>query len=165
MKKRAFTLIEVLVVMAIITVIAVMGAGAYSLAQQGITLDLAGDTIVGQLHGLRGKAQAQSRCFGMRFIKNHTPEIIEMPLRDRVHGCGNIDKLIQMPLRRTVAIGELTTEGTIPTDRLTVIFGPPYGAMQIVPNARTATLTVLNEKNPSSRRVITLNAETGGIEK
>lgn len=75
-EKRAFTLIEMLIVIAIIAILAVLAVSAYGGARRSAQIDLAADGLVSALKMQQGLSKsgrvvegAGSRCFGMYFSK------------------------------------------------------------------------------------------------
>jgi len=82
-ERKAFTLIEMLIVVAIIALLAMIAVGAYSGARRSAQIDIIADNLVSSLKlqqglsksgrvtadtsGLAGSQQGKSKCYGMSF--------------------------------------------------------------------------------------------------
>lgn len=148
-------MIEIIFVIAVILIMAALGAGSYSAARQSAALDLQTDELVALLHQFRNISGSQTKCVGVRFIKNAPPKKIESAYLNPRQGCDAKETLSEMAWSDEMAV----------LDSLSVVFAPPYGTMKIQPSNEKAEVGIVLKKNPAKSRVIRLEPQTGKIEK
>ena len=155
MKKFGFTLVEILVVIAILAVLAAVGIGAYSLSKRTITLDLEAEKIVSALHEMRNKSKIRTGCFGIAFKRGEPARVVEAEYKNPAAGCGQIEET------KTFRLG-----GALFDTTATVLFSPPDGKMTFK-ETEDQTLSVMLSFNGdySVAEKITLDRATGRIEK
>lgn len=152
--KRAFTLIEIIFVIAVILLVASLGVGGYTASRRNMAIDLETDRLVVLLHELRDASKKGNVCHGIRLKKNEAPRKIEKTYLNKKSGCSNEEKQ-----------SEISWEGEVETNELSVIFIPPHGEMKIEPVNEETEIRVNLKRNPGNTRTVMLEPETGRIEK
>ena len=107
--KKAFTLIELLIVIAIIGILTVVSLSSYSSTRQVAEINIQTDTLVTLLRESKGKAQnttpdenGKLYCIGFQFSQNSgdsdTPQIqkIKVPYKDKFEPC-DLNDITQEP--------------------------------------------------------------------
>ena len=170
-RREAFTLLEILIVLAIITTIAVMGAGSYRLARRGIAIDIQSDKIVVLLKPYRDSSKfrdaskSTSYCYGMRLEKGVGPQRVEAPYDNAQRKCGEQAVTAMADWPTDIIITGIETD-TIPVEHAVVLFAPPRGRMDLDPSAREIRATIGFENNASNAtRTLSISRDTGTIEK
>lgn len=152
-KDHGFTLIEIIVVIAIIMIFAAVSAGGFSAMRRTVALDISTDTIVNTLNALRGESQRGTSCSGMQFQAGSTPKKITALYSNATRSC-NLSSLQESPFI-------WNHDSTIESD-LTILFAPPRGTMVAPTEEKKLTLTSNNGRsrtikiNPLSNTVNTL---------
>lgn len=152
--KRAFTLIEIIFVIAVILLVASLGVGGYTASRRNMAIDLETDRLVVLLHELRDASKKGNVCHGLRLKKNEAPRKIEKAYLNKKSGCGGEEKQ-----------SEISWEGEVETTELSIIFIPPHGEMKIEPVNEKTEVQVNLKKSSGTKRTIILEPQTGKIEK
>lgn len=163
-----FTLIEILIVIAIITVLATFGIGAYSRAKQKISLDVAADNLVAALQTFRSAARSGVECTGIRFIKEKKPQKLTAPFKNPREGCAAQEiKTALFPFVNDVAIAKIVADKK-EIDTFDLLFEPPHGALGTNPSGDLFEVIVRSKTGgpqENTARTVVINTETGRIEK
>lgn len=152
---RAFTLIEIIFVIAVILIIAGLGAGSYGAARRSMAVDLEADTLVASLHQFRDASRTQPKCVGIRFEKNAAPKKIETAYLNPTQGCDAKETLSALAWSDEVVI----------LNSLSILFIPPHGTMKIAPTNEKAEVGIAFKQNPAHNRKVFFDPQTGKIEK
>ncbi len=149
-EKKAFTLIEMLIVIAIIAILAVLAVNAYGGARRSAQIDLTADGLVSALKMQQGlsksgrvEADSGSKCYGMYFTKNPAEgetqiQYVETPYFAVTQDKADICDLNQKTMRKyeTDADFELfMIEKFMPeneADELLILFKPPFARVSLV---------------------------------
>lgn len=162
--KKAFTLIELLIVIGIIITLAVFGIGSYSAARQNITLDLETDRIVALLQTLREQSRTSAKCAGITFEKGKMPTKIEAKYQNSKQKCANKMGVSDVNLSPEITLSGLQLDG-VARDVFSILFVPPHGEAEFTPESSEAVLTLkIKSKNYLSRDIL-INRISGKIEK
>ncbi len=167
--KRGFTIIELLIVITIIMILAVMGAGAYSVGRRIAVMDAHSEKLVSLLHALRDKSKAISaatgaKCYGFIFTKDAIPEQITTPYLNNRAGCDSTAEPVRVPLnwQSDVTVKSIKTgeSGTPPS--LKILFSPPHGTIILDEGNHSFTIEL---QYKDRTRKIEINESSGRIEK
>ena len=163
MNPRAFTLIELLIVISIIMIIATVGITSFSSARMGLVVDLESDKLVSLLHTLRNETRAKSKCFGIAFEKNKPPQKIEAAYKNPVEGC---DKPVSSTLQfdPDLVLTDVKLDARA-QNAMSVTFVPPYGTMQFEPHGNDLELALSLRTGAYVAQTIRISSTTGKIEK
>jgi prepilin-type N-terminal cleavage/methylation domain-containing protein len=161
---RAFTLIEIIFVIAVILIIAALGAGSYGAARRSMAVDLEADTLVASLHQFRDASRVQPKCAGVRFTKNTSPKKIETAYLNSKQGCDANETLSELVWPDEVIISKLVL-GDAEQNSLSILFIPPHGTMKIVPANEKTEVSIAFKANTTHSRTVVLEPKTGKIEK
>lgn len=168
---RGFTMIEILVVITIIIILAVMGAGAYSVGRRIAIIDLHAEKLVSQLNSLRDKSQAVTppKCIGVYFEKNAAPKKIEMPYLNARQGCDHTQETkLDMDWQKDVLVTTIKVNGQPQDSALPIVFVPPHGALAPISgisNESDNTTFTLELTYKDRTRTVEINESSGTIEK
>lgn len=161
-KNSAFTLLEILLVIAIIAILAMAGAGSYSIARRGIAVDLETDKIIALLQDLREQTKISATCIKVQFLKNQQ-KITKETAQYENRRCGNFSSS-DIPLNSNIVTADITANETA-RDNLAVLFTPPFGALSSEPTAQTAEIKLAFKTNQTAWKKISINLISGKIEK
>lgn len=150
-----FTLVEILVFLTIVLIISIVGISSYTSSRRSMLLNIESDRIVSLLHSMREISQTQAKCLGIRFEKDKTPQGIESIYLNKVQKCSPDEKPYPIALENEI----------ISQQSLSVMFIPPAGNMQILPIGVEPRVTMALKLTTSIPTTITLNSQTGKIEK
>lgn len=162
--KRAFTLIELLIVIGIILTLAVFGVGSYSAARQNIALDLEADKIVALLQTLREQSRTSAKCAGITFEKGKIPSQIEAKYQNSKQKCAAKVGVSDVSLNPEIILSEIQLDGAV-RDVFSVVFVPPHGEAEFTPESSEAVLTLKIKSKEYLSREILINRISGKIEK
>lgn len=160
---------EMLVVIAIITILAFVGLNSYRSSKANLALNLETDKIIAELNSMRSKVKSPIRgerpiCEGAAFSKDSAPQKISGEYAGPKAGCAQFT-LYGSGLTQETAVYSLKADST-EVNSLTVFFTPPSGAMKISAVAEKheiAEIILSLKTNTSARRAILINASTGSI--
>lgn len=152
---RAYTLIEIIFVIAIILIMVAIGIGSYGAARQSMAVDLQTDELVALLHQLRDTSRSQTKCVGVRFVKNMPPKKIETAYLNPRQGCDAKELLSELAWSDEVVV----------LNSLSILFVPPHGAMKTGPTNEKAEVEIAFKKNQAKSRKVIFEPRTGKIEK
>lgn len=162
--KKAFTLIEILIVISIILIITSIGIGSYTMVRKNMTVDLETDKLVAVMHSLRETSRTEVKCAGLKLTKNSPPEKIEALYKNAVDGCDETETLSEIDWSNEIIISEIALDG-IKHNVASVIFVPPMGNMQLKPTASKSDITLALKNGNYKTKTISLDKLTGKIEK
>ena len=170
--KSAFTLIEMIIVMAIIGVLALVSVSSYSVVQRHTRFDIALDTLISVLKEQRDKARAGGQndnmalsCYGLIFRKQNqgtdtTTEIASMryvAVDDKKNRADFCDPALSFIKKDSGVTGDLQVKnialGNNETlDSLALFFKPPLGlsvaAKSLDDSALNSLFPVSEDQNP-----------------
>jgi prepilin-type N-terminal cleavage/methylation domain-containing protein len=151
--KKAFTLIELLIVIAIIGILTVVSLSSYSSTRQVAEINIQTDTLVTLLRESKGKAQnttpdeeGKLYCIGFQFSQNSvdtdTPQIqkIKVPYKNQFEPCDTEQEPIPEPGLEDIEL-EITkinlNEGadSKEVNQLSILYFPPKGEFKIYDGA------------------------------
>lgn len=164
---KAFTLIEILIVVSIILVISAVGIDIYSSSRKNLVTDLESDKLVSMLHTIReeAKSSSPSKCVGIKLAKNENPQKIESPYLSAQKACSDSINTAPMSWNSEAVISEIAVDDS-QKKYLSVLFSPPFGEMQFLGgNGATAQLTVAFKANTQYFKKISINKASGRFEK
>lgn len=163
-----FTLIEILIVIAIITVLATFGIGAYSRARQKISLDVTTDNLIATLQTLRSATRSGVECTGMRFVKEKKPEKLLAPFKNPREGCATKEtKTSLFSFANDVFIAAIVADKK-EIDTVDLFFTPPHGTLKTNPLGDSFAITLRSKtggREENTVRTVVINTEIGRIEK
>lgn len=163
--KKAFTVIEMLIVITIIAIVAVMGTSAYSLSRRAITIDLQAGSLVANLQSLREEAKRGSVCIGMRFEEKKTPLKISAPYLNRARGCGEEVSAEDIRWPNDIGFSQFLINGK-KSKKIDVLFAPPGGNMLLTDNAEQGHIWLMLLSSPNrNESIVELNSRSGIIQK
>ncbi len=167
--KTGFTIIELLIVITIILILAVMGAGAYSVGRRIAVIDTHAEKLVSQLNASRDKAKAVRGadgplCYGFIFEKGKVPQAISTKYSNNREGCNRIEQPVTRALswQPDVTIKSLKTGVQGEPEKFQLLFSPPHGTITL-DNTETSLTIELSYKDRT--RTIKINEASGLIEK
>lgn len=152
---KAFTMLEILVVITIIIVLSAIGIGNYRSTKINLTIDLETDKVVAFLQSAREETRAIPNCIEVVFKKNETPQKREGVYKNPVQGCDFSNK---------TPISFQLSSDIIPASSIRFLFIPPKGDMQVTPK-ETEEIRLVSKNNIGLYRTISWNTRTGRIEK
>lgn len=150
---RAFTLIEILVVISIILVLSGIGIANYRSARHSVMLDLEADKLVVLLQNSQTETRAKSLCIEVKFEKNKAPEKREGTLQ-RKEKCD----FGTTPYTR-LNIGHDVTS----LSDLVLVFIPPKGKIQTYPGTIESDIKISFNREQAVSRTVTINRISGAI--
>lgn len=174
-RREAFTLLEILIVISIITMVSLMGAGSYKLARRGIAIDLQGDKIVvllnqyRDLSKFRDTSKESSTCHGLYFKKGEMPQKVEAPYNPATRTCSDQTTTTLLSDWPSDIVVNTLESDILPLEQATIFFSPPRGRMIFDNNAQSAheiraTITFHGGASTALRSIV-INRDTGTVEK
>lgn len=165
MKKHAFTLIEIIVVVSIVLIMAALGVGSYRAARQNITIDLEADKLMTTLFALRDLSTVKAKCFGARLERGKEPQKIEADFNRALNnasgsGPGGCDLRGE---RRSIL--PWSPEVEVTNEGISILFMPPHGKIQIFPTMEAKEVNLALKNMPQVARTIIINPASEKIEK
>jgi prepilin-type N-terminal cleavage/methylation domain-containing protein len=186
-KKKGFTLIEILIVLGIISTILLVGLGSYGIVQKKMRLEIAANTMQSIIAEARDKSKVgyyetganiispKSLCFGFRLTPGEFVELITTKY-DRLQvdqKCSTLDQDIQksqiQDLQNDIVIKKIEKFNEEITDPLDLFFAPPFGDIEVIGLSAASnpeiivTVGYLSSENVLDQRQIVLNALTGSV--
>lgn len=167
MKRHAFTLIELLIVISVIGILATMAVTAYGTIRVNMAVDLQADKLVAQLHTLRAQAKTQPLCFGVQF-NGARPNVVQAPYIRKDRSCDEENiTMNRLEWPNDISIVDMRVDAAA-AENTTAWFVPPEGKLAIGNGNYTSNLDVVLKIQRGSqirRRQVTLRAASGTIEK
>lgn len=184
-KKKGFTLVELLIVIAIIGVIITISVSSYGIVRKKVRLDIAANTIESMIVEARDKtrsgyyeangdiAEATSLCFGFRAIKDEYIERLKAPydrLRLKDDKCNKLkaETIGQASEEDDIVIKRINLYGDADEDEIDIYFAPPNASTELnrksIQQGNTVLTIVIGYKNSDEKgdkRVVVLNMLTG----
>ncbi|MBN1494452.1 prepilin-type N-terminal cleavage/methylation domain-containing protein [Candidatus Peregrinibacteria bacterium] len=179
LKKKGFTLVEILIVISILSVVVILGLGSYSIVQKKIRLDVAANTLQSIIGEARDKSRSgyfvekSSICYGFRVKSGEGMDLIKTKF-DRlqeVNKCSVIESDITIvpteSLQSDLIIKKVEKFTEPVTEQVTVFFTPPYGTPELsgLRSDREALIKITvgyaNSENPLDARTVVFNALIG----
>lgn len=166
---HAFTLVEILVVIAIIAIFAVIGLGSYRGARNTLVIDLEADKLVAFLQSAREETREAPHCVVIQFLGGAL-ERYQVPFINPVAGCGEIPQNgatispISFPFDKDVSLAGIILDGKQQTSAK-IIFSPPNGRISFGPAGAQESLSLGLNSVPGLIRTVTVTSATGQIEK
>lgn len=161
--RRAFTLIELLIVISIVLVLTTIGITSFSAARKNLTIDLESDTLIAMLHTLRNETRTLSGCRGISFMKNRPTQKIEAEYENPVKGCGAPHSAASA-LSSEIVISNIMIDNRT-HDSFSIMFTPPYGIATFSPSGEIGEVTLALRNAVARSKTIRINKVTGSIEK
>lgn len=165
-KKKGFTLIEILIVLAIIGIIVLLGTSSYSSARRKVRLDVFTNTVASLITETRDKARigvfgiddspetAQSLCFGMQLNEGAFVDLLSTsynrlaPNEKCSTASTDIQTLLRPQVESTLVIKQIEQFGNDVQGSLRFFFSPPNAQIEI------SDLNLLTGQSDSTVRII-----------
>jgi len=182
-KKKGFTLIEILIVLGIISTILLVGLGSYGVVQKKMRLEIAANTMQSIIAEARDKSKvgyyetvsSKSLCFGFRltpgeFVELLTTKYDRLQVDQKCSSLGQDIKEAQIQdLQNDIVIKKIDKFDEEITDPLDVFFAPPFGDIEVLGLSAASNPEImvsvgyLSSENVLDQRQIVLNALTGSV--
>jgi len=178
-KKKGFTLIEILIVISILSLVIVLGLSSYSVVQKRIRLDVAANTLQSIISEARDKsrsgyfAEETSLCYGFRVKSGEPMELIKSKF-DRLNQnnkCSVLDSDITVvpteSIQNDLVIKKVEKFSEPVTEKIVVFFTPPYGTPELtgLRSDKEALIKITvgyaNSENSLDARTVVFNALIG----
>lgn len=163
MIKKAYTLIELMIVISIIIIIAGIGVGAYNISRRNAVVEIEANKLTAALHSVRETSKTNSFCYGINFIKNKFPAKIKFPYKNGVCDHSSMTKE-NFVWPKEINASQISADGT-EINEISVVFMPPAGAIEFMPNASEIKIGLAYKTNKKILRSVAVSGETGKIEK
>lgn len=165
-KNSAFTLIEILIVIAIILIMTAVGLDIYSSSRKFMVVDLESDKLIALMRSIReeSKALRPAQCVGIEFSVNNTPQKVYSDYNSDARDCGNARTTSPITFGGEAAISAITLNNSSRTN-LTLNFAPPFGEMELSETGNTGEITVAFRTNTNVFKKIYFNRMSGNITK
>lgn len=160
---RAFTMIELIIVLAVIAVISLIGYSAFFSSRMNITIELAHEDLRAELHKLRTQTQREPTCATVTFARNGVPRIARTAI---VSGAcapptaAGFQPIIQA---RGVHVEKILLDES-EVDSVGILFTSPRGNFTFTPDAQRVSIELAIARRPAFSRMIELEAASGRIE-
>ncbi|PIQ77817.1 hypothetical protein COV82_02580 [Candidatus Peregrinibacteria bacterium CG11_big_fil_rev_8_21_14_0_20_46_8] len=162
--RRGFTLLELVIVMAVIMIIAVIGVGAFTTSRQNIQITLAHEETLAALHEIRNDVRRTSECAVVEFTAGSGVRITRMPYNGEAKNCDSANGgFVPLVHYEGIHILEIRS-GQSTLENVSITFIPPHGDMDFSNGASEIEISLALRKKPIFSRGIILDAETGRIE-
>jgi prepilin-type N-terminal cleavage/methylation domain-containing protein len=179
LKKKGFTLLEILIVISILGLVIVIGTSSYSLVQKRIRLDLAANTVQSIISEARDKsrsgyfAEETSFCYGFRVKSGESLELVQTKF-DRLKDNNKCSILISdirvmqtESIQKDLIIKKVEKFTEPVSEEIVVFFTPPYGTPELsgLRSDREALIKITvgyaNSDHPNDSRIVVFNALIG----
>lgn len=148
-KKKGFTLIEILIVLAVISMVILLGVSSYGVVRKKIQLDLAANSLASSIVEARDKtragyydegvpeiADAASRCFGFvikkgEFIKPLTTDYDRLAQKGSQCDKQNAKQLYIIDEEKSIVVKDILLYGNDAGEEIEVFFAPPNANIEI----------------------------------
>lgn len=165
----AFSLIEMVIVISIITIMSTIGITSYRSAKRGILIDIESDKLVVLMQKMRSQTRAggqtKPQCFGVFFKLNEKPQQLVTTYNTETKKCnaeGADAETSDIEWSDELALQHITADQSEPSE-LKIFFLPPHGDLKMKP--LSADLLVgFTGGFPQQRRIF-INGASGTIEK
>jgi len=149
LKKKGFTLVEILIVIAIISLVVLLGFSSYGIAQKKARLDMAASSVQSMIAEARDKSKsghfeaggdilaAKSLCYGFRAYPGGSFELLSttfnrLAINDKCSRLSNDIKVVkQLETLQDIIIKKIESFGKEQIDPVVVFFMPPKGEAEI----------------------------------
>lgn len=186
-KKKGFTLIEILLVISIISVIVLLGVSSYSIVRKKVRLDIAANSFESIITEARDStrsgyyrengnvSEAPSVCFGFSVEQDEYIQLLETTYDrlERDTKCSrnqqDISELSIGDIDENIEIKQVELFGNEATEQITVFFRPPDGEPEILKTGidQNAILRIVigfeDSENPFDKREVIFNALTSNV--
>lgn len=186
-KKKGFTLVEILLVLAIISVIVLLGVSSYSIVRKKVRLDIAANSVESIITEARERTRSgyyesdgdaeeiKSLCFGFRVSPGEFINFLQTPYNrlEQDIKCSrntqNIKELRIGDIDEDIVIKEIEMFGSNINDEAIIFFRPPDAETETVKKGmdRDPLLNMVigfeNSDHPSDKREVVFNALTGNV--
>lgn len=185
-KKKGFTLVEILIVLAVISMVMLLGVSSYGMARKKIQLDIAANSFEATIVEARDKtrsgyydmddpevSQASSFCFGFSIEKEGFITLLRTDYNRLAQTGSKCDTQNAIPtinadLNEDIVVKELSVYGEQIQDSIEVFFAPPDAAIEFEkpgvvkdePELR-AVLGYADSDEDTNKRVVVFNVLTG----
>jgi prepilin-type N-terminal cleavage/methylation domain-containing protein len=150
LKKKGFTLIEIIIVLGIIGLVAVISVASYGIAKRKVELDIAADSVQSLIAEARDKSKSgytkgeelsdtTSLCFGIFAEVGRNIELFNTPYNKLNKKCekDNLNFIKTGFQNKQIFMKEIYFYGEPLEKDLTIFFKPPYGEIEFVDTADT----------------------------
>lgn len=165
MKRHAFTLIELLIVITVIGILAMMAIGAYGMIRVNMAIDLQADKLVAKMQTLRAQAKTQPLCFGITF-NGTAPVVVSAPYKRADRSCDETEitnTFFEWP--SDIVIEEMRLDAAS-EDNVTAWFVPPDGKLFIGNYTSVLDVVIKIQRGTQiRRRQVTMSAASATIQK
>ena len=179
-KKKGFTLVEIMVVVVVISLVLYLGISSYGVARKKVKLDISTNTVESVLIEARDKARAgyytdsdESLCFGVKATEDAFVEIFRTKfnrLEREFNQCSR-NSADYEPLRieetdETIVIKEIIQNNNSLSE-LEVFFKPPHADLDISASASDPKIRIVvgyqDSDDPLDKREVVLDTLTGNV--
>ncbi len=167
--KSGFTLIELIIVFAIIGIMAISAIGSYSQVRASAELSLQVDEIVSELRKTQSKAQnsGNNKCFGLRFdnsTENAGIFYTEAEYKNPVSKC-SVEEVTNSYYEKNLKTHKIIDGTTRNPDNINILFVPPKGEIFIPDFPAKEIVIELSIKEKTNNQQIVINQVNGTIQK
>lgn len=162
--KKGFTLIEIVIVIAMIIIISTLGVGSYSSINNNLAIDFFADNFISKIHSTRVTTQSRPKCLGLRLQKNATVKAIESAYKNARAGCEKNKKATTLDLGKNVVASQILLDG-IEMESADIFFEPPAGIMKFSTEGKNIEIIFALVADVTKTRTVTIEKSTGKITK
>jgi prepilin-type N-terminal cleavage/methylation domain-containing protein len=187
LKKKGFTLIEILIVIAIIGTIITVGVGSYGIARKKVQLDVAANTLESVIVEAREKTrsgiyqksgeitQGVSYCFGINVTNGKYIDLYRAPynrLSPKHNQCDKSKRELVKEIKHdeNLVVKGIEFFGNEVSDVIEIYFAPPKAEIELpvtlIGTDKPLLKVVVGFKNAeqaSEKRMVILNLLTGNV--
>jgi len=161
-QQKGFTLIEIVIVIAIIIIISTLGVGSYSSINNNLAIDFFADNFISKLHSTRVSTQSQPKCLGLRLQKDAEVKATESAYKNARTGCEKNKKTTTLDLGKNIVASQILLDG-IETESVDIFFEPPAGIMKFSPDGKNIEIIFALVTDATKTRTVTIEKNTGKI--